>query len=244
MKIEEIKIEGLSWDSDFFGYKVGRLDLQNIQSFEENLKENNFDAFKLTYIFVTPDSELLKNQLSNIGAKFLDRKTEYKLDLSDIEIHKLQNKNLSFKFLNLDDLNNDLYNLSYEAGKNSRFKLDENFKNNEFKNLYDTWLKKSLNKEIAFESIGVYLNEKLVGFITLGNKYDGANIGLIAVDENFQNQGIGHELLNFTFKYLKDKRTNFLYVTTQGLSKQATGFYEKNGFKLLSQVDIYHLWQN
>lgn len=244
MNVEEMKIEELAWDSDFFGYKVGKLDLQDIENTNKSIDEINLDDFKLIYIFVSPNSELLKNQLSNIGAKFLDRKTEYKLDLSEIEIHELQNKNLNFHFLNLENLNSDLYNLSYEAGKNSRFKLDENFKKNEFRNLYDIWLKKSIDKEIAFESIGVYLNEKLLGFITLGNKYDGANIGLIAVDENYQNQGIGHELLNFTFKYLKDKKTNFVYVTTQGLSKQATSFYEKNGFKLLNQVDIYHLWKN
>jgi hypothetical protein len=41
----------------------------------------------------------------------------------------------------------------------------------------------------------------------------------------------------------KNKNYNFLYVITQGFSEQATNFYEKNSFKLINQIDIFHLWK-
>lgn len=239
----ELKIEELNWDSDFFGYKVGKLDLTNFDLNKINQIKFNNNLFKLTYIFTNSFQEEISSKLKSLSAKFLDRKTEYKIDLSEVELKKIKNEKVEFKFLNEDDLNQELKNLSYEAGKNSRFKLDENFINTEFERLYDIWLIKSLKKEIAFETIGIYLLDKLVGFITLGEKYDGANIGLISVHPDYQNQGLGSELLNYAFDYLKKKNYNYLYVTTQGLSEQATKFYERNGFKLLNQTDIYHLWK-
>jgi len=241
INLQETDVEELKWDSDFFGYKVGKLDLQNSIDFDFNFLT---EPYRLIYSFINPINSEASKKLIEIGGKFLDRKTEYKLNLSESEVKKIKNENLNFKFLSENDLNEELVSLSYEAGKNSRFKLDSNFVNNEFEKLYDVWLKKSLNKEIAFETIGMYQFEKLIGFITLSKKYDGANIGLISVHPEYQNKGIGSDLLNYCFDYLKNKNYDFLYVTTQGLSEQATNFYERNGFKLLNQTDIYHIWKN
>jgi dTDP-4-amino-4,6-dideoxy-D-galactose acyltransferase len=242
MKLTDIQIENLSWDSDFFGYKVGKIDLQKFNYSDINDFNLDYSDFRLIYIFTKSKVDSLQKKLESHGAKFLDRKTEYKLNLSNIQTFADKNQDITFKFLYENDFNEDLNKLAYESGKNSRFKLDQNFKNNEFEKLYDIWLKKSLNKEIAFETIGIFYKSKIVGFITLSKKYDGANIGLVAVSSKYQNQGFGHELLNYSFEYLKNKNYNFLYVTTQGLSEQATNFYEKNDFKLINQIDIFHLW--
>ena len=244
MKITNLKIDKLDWDSDFFGYKVGKLDLQKLNfSSMDNFNLETSD-FNLVYLFTNPQATYFQKELESLGAIFLDRKTEYKLDLATFQTHSSKNQDLSFKFLNEGDLKENLIKLAYESGKNSRFKLDQNFIKNEFEKLYDTWLKKSVKKEIAFNTIGIFYKHELIGFITLGEKYDGANIGLISVTSKLQNQGFGHELLNYAIEYLKSKNYKFLYVTTQGLSEQATRFYEKNGFNLLNQTDIYHLWKN
>lgn len=239
MNKEKVTIQELAWDSEFFGYKVGKVDLQNLtqnQDFELDRQD-----YKLIYIFSNPNNKALEEKIKALGAKFLDRKTEYKLDLRKIKPKILQNDEISFKFLTEENYKLDLINLAYESGRNSRFKLDPNLDNEEFKKLYDIWLLNSLKKEIAFDTIGMFYNNNLIGFITLGLKHNEANIGLLSIDSNYQNRGLGGLLLSFCFDYLKNKNFNFVYVTTQGLSLQATKFYEKNDFKILNQVDIYHL---
>lgn len=237
-------IQILDWDSKTFGYIVAKLNLLNYEN-AINIVDIKSQAknlnIKLLYIFTNPQNKSQDTILKNSEARFVDNKVEYTLDINEAKQKDLSSSN--FTELTITNLNDYLYDIALEAGKHSRYNIDDNFKNGEFESLYRVWLEKSLSKEIAFISIGILKNEKVEGLVTLGKKDEQtANIGLIAINQNYQNKGLGSQLIGKCIEICKERNFENLTVTTQGLNKSACTFYEKNGFKKTAESNIFHLW--
>jgi len=91
--------------------------------------------------------------------------------------------------------------------------------------------------------IGFLVNNKVVGFVTIGFKNNAYDIGLIAVDEAHRSLKIGKQLLAYVFNYAISKETKNVTVTTQKQNLGAMKFYINNGFSINHITYIYHLWK-
>lgn len=135
-----------------------------------------------------------------------------------------------------------LLELAWESGIYSRFNVDPNFKSNEYKHLYKTWIEKSVNKEIA-KDVLVYMDEDIIsGMITLGEKNKRGDIGLLAVSNVARGKGIGKKLMIAAENYFKEKGYDQLQVVTQGANKAALNLYQSCGYHIDDRTYFYHFW--
>jgi dTDP-4-amino-4,6-dideoxy-D-galactose acyltransferase len=225
-------IEKLHWDTDFFGYEVVRA-VDFAGAAEEVVRINQYQA-KLIYVFA-------EQAIEHLPANFFlaDEKVVFKQKLQAHAVAPL----VQTEIIELFEPNKALVDLALQSGLYSRFKVDENFKNQEFERLYTKWIENSFDTGKNARVFGYVSEEKLLGFVTLGVKNNIPDIGLIAVDEQARGQGIGSKLLQFLYALLLHEQQQELTVTTQGKNLPAMAFYQKNFFEVFSTTYIYHVWK-
>ena len=116
-------INKLAWDSELFGYSVGSVSSPKITLSKLSEIARN-EGFKLVYIKSSPIDEKLWADLT------IDHKVIFKKELKPVEDIS------QIKSIKGHLLNQELLQLAFLSGVFSRFKLDKNFKNNEFVCLY------------------------------------------------------------------------------------------------------------
>lgn len=224
-----------TWDSDFFGFKIGYVEFSdpNLIDFADLVALQKEQDYKVVYAFsdVEIDSEITKNILHYYDSKItLEKSLPKQLDGS-----------LKYDVVSDKEFDSALQ-LSYEAGKKSRFKLDPNFSSEAFLKLYEAWCVNSLNKEFADEVIGYFEDSQLLGMATVKVNENTANIGLISVLSGYQGKGIGQKLLDYSESYAVQSGCSKIKVPTQAINEQALSFYRKNGYHDIKVEHIYHLW--
>jgi dTDP-4-amino-4,6-dideoxy-D-galactose acyltransferase len=232
-----MSVQFLAWDSHFFGYKTGLLILNANRTLNlRNLIEKNLD-YKLLYIRCTP-GHAQQEEITQLGGILTDEKITFVQDIpappysysSNIELYPEN------------EPNEEIIQLGLASGVYSRFKVDKNFKNNEFERLYEMWIKNSTNKTIAKHVLAYQKEKKYIGLLTLGEKNNRADIGILAVDEQYRGMGIGKSLVQKSFELSAEMGYTQLQVVTQKANINACKFYESMGFNIHSIENIYHLW--
>lgn len=230
----------LAWDSQFFGKKIGRLDIveENEGFLKENLSKSFVEKYDLIYLFTEHNIEISDKILQEFHGKLVDKKVIFTTKIEQLSTN--QHTNIK-EFLDK-KATNELYELAYLSGSHSRFRLDEKLGIENFKRLYREWIDKSVSHEIACK-IFVYGDEKISGMITLSVKDSTATIGLVAVDETLQGRGVGRALIDACVDFCRSVQIKTLDVPTQLDNIQACRFYEKYGFEVKEIKNIYHFWQ-
>lgn len=230
-------IKKLDWDSSFFGYEVGFIEIDNVVDFSyENLIEQA-NQFRLVYIYS-------KNKIVHTQLTLMDEKlTFWKMIRSD-ELKKEEDVNSSISSFKIGEHNLDqLKELALLSGIHSRFYVDPNFVNQEYESLYLEWINKSVQNAMAFDTLIYSVDNKIVGFTTLSKKNENlADIGLIAVDSNFRGQGIASQLINAAIKTASSAGFREIQVVTQSANLPAITLYKKAKFEVKNSTNIYHYW--
>lgn len=221
-------IEHLAWDSNFFGYRIGRFLVEEEDDFNiENLKEKSLaEGYRLVYIFSK------KPLCTNIPP--IDIKVVYSRDITAADA--------GYPLLPQATKATDvLYSLAFRSGKYSRFRLDEKIGKEAFQKMYKRWMDNSLAGTGADKVFKYEIDGEEAGFITISHG-ETANVGLIAVDEKYGRRGIGSALMESAFRDAFDHGARTIALPTQKHNVEACAFYEKKGFKITDTTYIYHLW--
>ncbi|MCZ8144475.1 GNAT family N-acetyltransferase [Flavobacterium sp.] len=220
----------LDWDSDFFGFEIGEI------SFSSDESIGNSENFKLLVIKSGNDFEVLIDGFENC---FSEIKIVFEKELSLIN-----SQNTSIYPIDETEYDiNDLYELAYESGKKSRFVLDKNFKNENFKKLYRKWVDNSISKEIAEDVLIYKENKQIMGFVTYKINESFGTIGLIAVSAAHQGKGIGNKLLSFVENRIFSNGITKLVIPTQLSNNTACNFYKKQNYTIQQKLFIKHYWK-
>ena len=226
------KIKEQNWDTNNFNFKVGLVQIENIDDFSiENLKKQAQDnAYRLIYL-QTPI------KLKEVNNLFYDEKLVYS------KIKNINHSNLYKEISSYKDsyINDELYELSLISGEFSRFKLDPLFPHDKFTLLYSKWIENSVNSDYATDVLVYKINDEITGILTYKNEKTTSKIGIIAVKPNYQNYGIGSKLIKH-YQSILENNIEELEVITQGINLTARAFYEKNQYKIKSRTYIYHIW--
>lgn len=232
-------VKELEWDSKFFGYPIGEIiEIEN--SFSKSLI-----SVKGDYIFLVCkvnsnaqfDNEICKKN----GGILVDEKVTFTFRFDKkLDVQKQNNCTHIFK---PETSRNKLYDLAFQSGEFSRFKLDPNFRDNEFEKLYKAWIDNSIDKLIANMVIIDDLSTT-TGVLTLGEKNGAADIGILAVDHSMRGRGIGRKLIERAFYESLKMGYSEITVSTQKKNEKACHFYLKMGFSISKSENIYHFWND
>lgn len=229
------------WDSAFFGKRIYSIRIEvdgsnpELLDLLEALREKRADG---AYIFLSEPSANWSRLLENSNISLYDEKITYKKKLSkknsrlavSLQVEPFQG-----------DVHEDLIKLSFEAGKYSRFKTDENL-TGKFEELYRLWMEKSLNGSLA-DTVFIYRHgASIKGMITCKLEGGIGTVGLIAVNQDSQGKGIGKDLIAAAEDYFIFNQAFEARVVTQKDNHQACRFYEKSGYEILSVQPVYHVW--
>lgn len=221
----------LQWDSDFFERKVFKLEADSEPSKSELLQAISDAQGELYYIFSKHDHPVF----CEIGAKLVDTKLVYAINLENTLPDPAGH---IVAYTNEDTA--DLLGLAILSGTYSRFKTDTAI-SPKFEAMYNLWLTRSLNRQIADEVFIYRTGNRTTGFVTVKKSADSTGvIGLIAVDEAEQGKSIGKQLINKVKAWCHEKGLKKLTVATQKENQPACRFYERCGFTVETEDFIYH----
>lgn len=228
-------MEYLSWDSNFFNLKIYKVEVKNEDREVIARRISSLD-FDLCYLFHT-DVVLIEDIFT--GGVFSTGRYDLLLEIKPPKVLSLPPHVHLIHSVEC----RECFKLAILAGSDSRFRNDPHFQKVHFERLYYHWISKSISGEIASYVAGVFDKDFLVGIVSLKIEKTYARIGLIAVNPSFQNGGYGTKLLDYVKSDLYSRGIRKLFVTTQDRNSTAIRFYEKNGFKLYSQIIISHIWK-
>lgn len=235
MLLMNYTINKLEWESDFFNMNIAEIDLLKVKSNYLINQEHSYDLI------------ILKNnnyctKINGYTKSFEELKITYykKLKLEKSIINDIRVLDTDTTPINPKKL----YNLAYLSGRESRFKLDKNFNLNHFKKLYKTWINNSIDKSFGFKVFYIVNKDTPIAFVTLNKKEKEGQIGLIAVNEDYQGQGLGKLLINHVETFCVINGINTLTIPTQHTNTSAMTFYKKLGYNINEELKIEHYWKN
>jgi dTDP-4-amino-4,6-dideoxy-D-galactose acyltransferase len=237
-----MKIETLSWDSDFFQIKVGRIFLEDDIDFIPNtiIEQIKLGKFQLIYIFKynTPLSQ--KNVLStNLELVDIQLTLSKVFKAEDyINIPYLLTNQLSVRELQ------ECYNIADEIALKSRFNNEILIGKEKTKKLYRKWIDNALNKSFGDGLLLEKSGNLIVGIFVIKSNYKSfsGTCSLIGVENNFKGKGIGMKLWMQAFGFWAKKGDiNKCLVAISLKNIESLNFHLKNGFNKIENINyIYH----
>jgi dTDP-4-amino-4,6-dideoxy-D-galactose acyltransferase len=238
-----VDFEILKWDSDFFGFKIAKINNGTITT-------NDFDAIfnelkklhvKLVYWPSNIDHSIQAELHNKYNGILVDTKTTYEINFygRDIPVYK---KSPYVEFYNNPFPDPRLIEIAIQCGEYSRFKVDTNIPYQKFAALYTAWITNSINRSNSDKVIITKHQNLISGLVTVNCNEGSGNIGLVGVHEYFRGQGIGGLLISASLNYFIKNKCSKAYVVTQGNNEAACKLYEKFGFKINNKVHFYHFW--
>lgn len=238
-----ITFSHLTWDSNFFGRKIGQLTGTYESDTELFEYLSQLEEYDLIYFFNKNKKECSKAILNSFNGKKVDTKIIFRWNAPS---EKSEDFSLpqGIEEYNSGILTEELESLAYESGAFSRYRIDQNFTTREFRNLYLTWIKKSLKGELADKVLVSKINDSIAGFITVkfNHNRNSANIGLLAINEKYRGLGLGKKLILAAKNVCLETKSTYLEVPTQKENKTACIFYKKNGFSISEEISVFHFW--
>lgn len=224
----------LPWDSDFFGFRTGKLEVSeyNAPNIISCVDKALSEVTELIYLIV-PDKidrkEIFTESL--VDQKVLFRKSLRDQDGDVSEIKEYTEMSVS----------PELYEIALESGKYSRFKTDSKLPSGSYEKLYRIWIEKSVSKEIADKVFVYKRNDLILGLITVKIKNTFGEIGLLGIHPDAQGKGIGSKLIYAAESYVISEGKSVMEVATQYGNSPACKFYKKNGYSVKSILNYYHI---
>ncbi|GAB2770538.1 GNAT family N-acetyltransferase [Salinimicrobium soli] len=228
----------LEWDSSFFGIRIGEIQ-KNFFTFnnpENLLKELAENKVKLVYYYSNELLQETKSEFYNFN--LILKKTPIQKDL----LHEtILPDNISFYRGSLP--NEELLNLAYRAGEWSRFSFDPNIPKEKVRELYKSWMIKSVQKEMASEIL-VYKNEdKILGMVTLVINPPLGKTPLFAVKREAEGKGVSFALMKAADAVLYKNGCSSYISATQAENRAALTIFRRHGFQIKPVEYVYHLWE-
>lgn len=238
---ERLRAYDLDWDTQHFGVKCARVDLNSKITQDDMLHIKTF-INENEFITITVQKGNIQNNyyvakklgavLSDVNLQFIKIPVENNDVLKDMDY--IVSNNYSY------DL--DLVELSKKCFKYSRFFNDNNILIDQAKEVYSNWVINSFNKENKY-FIVAKKNNKSIGYLLFSiNDKNEIIIELVCISNEHQGQGVGRRLIEVVNSFSIKEGISFIKVGTQIENLEAINFYQSCGFKLVDVVYIYHLW--
>lgn len=231
------QIELLKWDSEFFKFQVGELEIDSTNSLRDINKALDKSFFRVVYIKIENPTKDDIERISHV-APLMDEKVIFEKRVCNVPLSVSQRLE-KYK----GTMSSDLLELAWISGTFSRFNLDANFRPY-FKRLYQCWLERSIQGDLADVVFVTYDRALPVGFATVASKDEMiGQIGLIAVSCDYRRKGIASLLLRNAEAWCHENEYEIIQVATQARNVSACRLYEKYGYQHKTKYGIFHYWK-
>lgn len=248
MKSPDALLRLREWDSDHFGFPVA--DVASSVILIGDLAKVLCDArrmgVQLVYWQASSGCLVPENLLREYSGSLVDQKVTYlrenlsnclEVETERVDLCQIAEYPRGFA-------SDDLLALAVIAGLYSRFRTDSRIPVERYKALYETWMQKSTQHELA-DAVLVATQEgdrKVAGMVTLCATGGNASIGLIAVHPDCQRLGVGSALMRGAHRWMTKHAAERATVVTQAANRPACRLYERFGYHCHELVDYYHFW--
>jgi len=231
------QIELLKWDTDFFKFPIGRLEIDSFNSLGEIQKALDESSFRVVCIQIENPTKDEIEQISRL-APLMDEKVIFEKRVCSVPLSASQRIE-KYK----GSITSELLALAWTSGTFSRFNLDANFRPY-FKQLYQSWLERSIQGDLADAVFVAYDGSLPVGFVTVAYQEEmSGKIGLIAVSWDYRRKGIASLLLRNAEAWCHENEYKVIQVATQARNVSACRLYEKYGYQHKTKFGIFHYWK-
>lgn len=233
--------ELLPWDSGFFGFRVARINRADIPPAALRGVIETLRAASVRLVYWGAASPPGPDHLAGLNARFVDEKTTLTADFStvqgipgsippEIEFHDAAMPAADFEALAL------------QSGEHSRFAVDPMIPRAKYEELYRIWIRGSLDRTLARETLVIRREGRAVAMLTLCDKGGRGDLGLIAVDAAHRGRGYGELLVRAGQRWFLDHGLVRGQVVTQAASPRAVALYQKCGYVVAKVEYFHHIW--
>jgi ribosomal protein S18 acetylase RimI-like enzyme len=234
-------LEPLTFDTEIFGIKCGRVEIKN----------NSLSRNELKCILEEAKGQQIKHVVAEVPSEWVEicnllEDHKFRLKMCSLSMEK----ELSQSVDKMEDVvvydgteNCRLIKITEKAFSSStRFHYEQKFSSAQIIKLHKRWITNLINDQDV--QIYVHLdNTVITGYVTVkiedGIKKKG-HIGLFAVDKDLRGMGIGTKLLSALNSKLFGK-VDTLGVITESINYAALKIYINGGFSINKSWNIFHL---
>ncbi|MBE2271239.1 MAG: GNAT family N-acetyltransferase [Anaerolinea sp.] len=232
----------LDWDSDFFGYTVGRADVNRLTS-EVVAHMNDWCALHqidCLYFLADPAHYETTWLTQANGFVYVDTRVTLTATLTDPE-NVSDVLPDSIRVSRVEDVPA-LQAIARSSHRDSRFYFDPVIPAARCDDLFATWIERSVTGKFADVVLVADVDDEPVGYCALQITERGAKLALIGVSAAARGQGLGTKLVRATLDWFRQHGYRKVEVVTQGRNVGAQRLYIKHGFHPTETSNWYHRW--
>lgn len=229
--------EKLPWDSQFFGFPIGRITGRSSDTLAESVARADADGVRCLYYLISAGDVAALHAALRHGFSPYDIRVEFerRLDAPDPA-----DASVALREAELDD-ERLIVDLAADTVSATRFTRDEHFPRDRIPLLYGEWVRRGLRSGSGRR---VLLAEPAAGFVVCGLASDEStgSIELIGVDSRFARRGIGRALARRAHAVMVEAGCERATVVTQGDNVPAQRLYQSLGYRTLAVAWWLHRW--
>ena len=237
--IQTTPVEFLPWDSDFFGFRIGRVLPGPFDAAAIDNWRRSQHIRCLYYLAELGDIQSI-HAAEKMGLRLMDIRTTFFLPLP----HPAHiNREILVRQAKPDDLP-DLLSISTGIFCNARFYQDPNFSTRQVDQMYNRWLENHFFQSntcvwVAEDEDGIH------GFTSVETTPEKiVRLSLTGVHPSARRRGTAKAIKNFIIDYYSQAGFSGLESITQGRNRSLISINFSFGFKLVHQQLWYHGWFN
>jgi GNAT superfamily N-acetyltransferase len=238
----------LTWDTEFFGLKIGRVLPSRLDSarLRAIIKLAEKERFECLYFQAEPDDAETVTLAEKAGFHLVDVRIvlEHPFDERPAPAPRYPiPEEIRLMIPRRKDVST-LEEIAVEIGHTSRFCFDRRFPPDACPRLYQAWLHKAIADDRG-SVIVAQLWGRTVGLIACGVLANQVgNIQLAGVQSNRRGRGVGTTLVQGALDWFRARGVDRAEVTTQARNVPAQRLYQQMGFFTRRMTLYYHKWMS
>ena len=232
--------ERLAWDSEFFGFNVGRINTTSpsLGALEHAIHQARAQNTKLVYFLCDPHAAHSVRGAEALGFRLTDLRVELQCSVKEVAASETPAA-AGLRVAGPSDLAQ-LKLLSAGAFTSSRFYADETIADADCDRFYETWIENYVSGGLGQVLVADRGNGALDGYIALSQSEGVAKIGLVTVAEPARGSGLGAQLVNAAIAWAGAQTAIKVSVVTHGRDAGTQRLYMRCGFSPISTQLWYH----
>jgi dTDP-4-amino-4,6-dideoxy-D-galactose acyltransferase len=243
--MQEALAELLPWDSEFFGFSIGRVrgDTLDENQLAEIDRWSRSEAVTALYFLARPDDPGTIHTVENGGFRLVDIRVTFEYKFEPKSVPRPNSDEPRTRAAKQEDLPA-LQAIARTAHSDTRFFNDPGFPASRAQALYAKWIELECKGRAQHVIVPVSDQDKALGYLSchLDEASGVGQIGLVGIEQASRGKGLAKAAVAEALRWFNSRAAQRVGVVTQGKNVAAQRLYQRCGF-LISDLQLwYHKW--